>query len=75
MNDFLDNLANDQYRKMNHNEPRISGDWRTATNRTIAKTLVENLENLLQGKASHHICVDRTSEHQKIVIEYGHKTK
>jgi len=57
------------------NEPRINGDWRTATNRTIAKTLIQNLENLLGGKATHHICVDRTTEHEKIVIEYNHKKK
>ena len=57
------------------NEPRINGDWRAATNRTIAKTLIENLVNLLQGKVSYMECSDRTTYHKKIVIEYGHKKK
>ena len=63
------------HQDMENNEPQIQGDWRTATNRNIAKTLIENLENLLGGKATHHICVDRTTEHEKIVIEYNHKKK
>ena len=53
----------------------IKGDWRTATNRNIAKTLIENLVNLLGGKAHHYIVADRTSSHRKIVIEYDHKKK
>ena len=57
------------------NEPMIKGDWRTATNRTIAKTLIENLVNLLQGKVSYMECSDRTTHHKKIVIEYDHKKK
>ena len=73
-NDFLDNLANHQYQKMN-NEPRINGDWRAATNKVIAENLVESLEKLLGGKASHFTCCDRTTEHEKIVIEYNHKQK
>ncbi len=60
---------------MTENEPRISGDWRTATNRTIAKTLIENLVNLLQGKAKHYYVSDRTTKHEKIVIEYNHEEK
>ena len=57
------------------NEPMIKGDWRTATNRTIAKTLIENLKNLLGGKVHHFECSDRTTYHKKIVIEYDHKQK
>jgi len=57
------------------NEPMIKEDWRTATNRNIAKTLIENLVNLLGGKAHHYIVADRTSSHRKIVIEYDHKKK
>tara|TARA_B100002019_G_scaffold190933_1_gene165146 strand:+ start:1391 stop:1573 length:183 start_codon:yes stop_codon:yes gene_type:complete len=57
------------------NEPRISGDWRTATNQTIAKTLIENLVNLLQGEAKHYYVSDRTTKHEKIVIEYNHEKK
>jgi hypothetical protein len=73
-NDFLDNLANHQYQKMN-NEPMIKGDWRKATNKAIAANLIESLEKLLGGEAKHYICCDRTTEHEKIVIEYNHKNK
>ena len=44
--DFLDNLANHQYQKMN-NEPMIKGDWRKATNEQIVSNLVEKIEELL----------------------------
>lgn len=60
---------------MTENEPRINGDWRTATNRTIAKTLIQNLVNLLDGKAHHYLVADKTSSHRKIVIEYDHQKK
>ena len=49
--------------------------WRVATNKVIAANLVENLEKLLDGKATYITCCDRTTEHQKIVIEYNHQPK
>ena len=73
-NDFLYNLANHQYQKMN-NEPMIKGDWRKATNEQIVSNLVEKIEELLGGTAKHYTCCDRTTEHEKIVIEYNHKKK
>ena len=73
-NDFLDNLANHQYQKMN-NEPMIKGDWRKATNEQIVSNLVEKIEELLDGKAHYVECSDRTTYHNKIVIEYNHKKK
>lgn len=53
----------------------MNEQWKTATNRVIAKTLIGNLESLLKGKAYHLECSDRTTRHKKIVIEYGHETK
>ena len=73
-NDFLDNLANHQYQKMN-NEPMIKGDWRKATNEQIVSNLVEKIEELLDGKAHYFECSDRTTHHKKIVIEYNHTKK
>ena len=73
-NDFLDNLANHQYQKMN-NEPMIKGDWRKATNEQIVSNLVEKIEELLDGKAHYFECSDRTTYHKKIVIEYNHTNK
>ena len=70
-NDFLDNLANHQYQKMN-NEPMIKGDWRKATNEQIVANLVEKIEELLDGKAKHYIVADKKTTHRKIVIEYDH---
>ena len=43
------------------------------TNENIAKNLVEKIEELLDAKAAYVTCCDRTTEHQKIVIEYNHK--
>lgn len=60
---------------MTQNEPRIMGDWKTATNRTIAKTLIENLVNLLQGEVSYAECSDRTTRHKKIIITYDQEKK
>ena len=45
------------------------------TNENIAKNLVEKIEELLDAKAVYVTCCDRTTEHQKIVIEYNHKKK
>ena len=49
--------------------------WRIATNRQIADNLVEKIEELLGAKVTYVTCCDRTTEHQKIVIEYNHKKK
>ena len=51
----------------------MTGDHVTKLN--IAKNLVEKIEELLDGKAHYIECCDRTTEHQKIVIEFNHKTK
>ncbi len=45
------------------------------TNMNIAKNLVEKIEELLNGKATYHICCDRKTQHEKIVIEYNHTEK
>ena len=49
--------------------------WRKATNKQIADNLVEKIEELLDGKAHYLECSDRTTYHQKIVIEYNHTNK
>ena len=36
---------------------------------------LDNICRILGGEAKHYICVDRTTTHQKIVIEYGHQQK
>ena len=52
-----------------------SADWEKPTKLNIAKNLVEKIEELLDGKAHYVECCDRTTEHQKIVIEYNHSSK
>ena len=61
----------------NVTDPRGENEekWRKATNKVIAENLVENLEKLLNGKASHYYCSDRTTKHEKIVIEFNHEQK
>ena len=47
----------------------------SVTNMNIARNLVEKIEELLDGKAHYLECSDRTTYHQKIVIEYNHTNK
>ena len=58
-------------------DPRIEYEekWRVATNKVIVENLIEKIEELLGGKATYHICCDRTTQHEKIVIEYNHTKK
>ncbi len=49
--------------------------WRKATNKQIADNLVEKIEELLNGKAHHYYVSDRTTKHEKIVIEFNHEQK
>ena len=60
---------------MENNEPMIKGDWKEATNKVIADNLVKSIEQLLEGKAHYFQCSDRTTYHEKIVIEYNHQSK
>ena len=55
----------------------VGGSWNgdAVTKLNIAKNLVEKIEELLDGKAHYFECSDRTTYHQKIVIEYNHSTK
>ena len=50
-------------------------DWEKPTKLNIAKNLVEKIEELLDGKAHYVECSDRTTYHNKIVIEYNHTKK
>ena len=49
--------------------------WEEATNKVIAEKLVDSVKQLLNGKVTHYVCSDKTTTHQKIVIEYNHKQK
>ena len=51
----------------------MTGNKETKLN--IAKNLVEKIEELLDGKATYHICCDRKTQHEKIVIEYNYTEK
>ena len=51
------------------------GNVTDVTKLNIAKNLVEKIEELLDGKATYHICCDRKTQHEKIVIEYNHTEK
>lgn len=50
-------------------------NWEKATNKVIVDNLVEKIEKLLDGKAHHYYVSDRTTQHEKIVIEYNHTSK
>ncbi len=49
--------------------------WRVATNKVIAENLIEQVAELLGTTVKHYTCCDRTTEHEKFVIEYNHKKK
>ena len=51
----------------------MTGSKETKLN--IAKNLVEKIEELLDGEAHYFECSDRTTYHQKIVIEFNHSSK
>ena len=53
----------------------IGGNVTDVTKMNIAKNLVEKIEELLDGKAHYVECCDRTTQHNKIVIEYNHTNK
>ena len=36
---------------------------------------LKNVAKLLDGELKHYICTDKTTSHEKIVIEYNHKKK
>ena len=56
------------------NEPMVKGDWRKVTNEQIVASLVEKIEELLDGEARHYIVADKKTSHRKIVIEYDHSS-
>ena len=49
--------------------------WRKFSNKSIADNLVKSVAELLDGDVKHYICSDRTTFHEKIVIEYNHSNK
>ena len=49
--------------------------WEEKTNRIIADNLIENIGRLLQGEVKHYYCSDRTTKHEKIVIEFNQTKK
>ena len=55
----------------------VGGSWNgeEVTKLNIAKNLVEKIEELLSGEAHYFECSDRTTYHNKIVIEYNHTKK
>ena len=53
----------------------VGGSWKEVTNKVIADNLIEQVAELLGGKAHYLECSDRTTHHKKIVIEYDHSTR
>ena len=46
------------------------------TNRNIAKNLIDKVAELLDAESVRYFyCSDKTTEHEKIVVEYNHKKK
>ena len=68
MNDFLDNLGAEQYQKM-HN--KIDDNFR----KFAVEKQLDNICQILGAEAKHYYCSDRTTQHEKIVIEYNHEKK
>ena len=45
------------------------------TKKILAKTQAKNVATLLEGKLYHQTVTDRTTVHERLVIEYGHRSK
>ena len=45
------------------------------TKKILAQTQAKNVATLLDGKLYHQTVTDRTTVHERLVIEYGHKPK
>ena len=45
------------------------------TNQNIANNLLKSVGQLLNAEVQHYTCCDRTTQHEKIVIEYNHSNK
>ena len=41
----------------------------------IVEWQLENVRNVLGGELTHYICTDKTTSHEKIVIEYNRTKK
>ncbi len=41
----------------------------------ITQVQLDNICKILGGEAKHYICSDKTTTHEKIVIEYNHEKK
>lgn len=48
--------------------------WRKVSNKSIADNLIKSVAELLDGDVKCYTCCDRTTQHDKIVIEYNHGT-
>ena len=51
-------------------KPKVS-----TTNTNTANNLLDKVAELLDSDVKHYICCDRTTQHEKIVIEYNHSNK
>ena len=67
-------LAASKMTEKNQN-PYGVDDWRKFSNKSIADNLVKSVAELLDADVKHYICSDRTTFHEKIVIEYNHSKK
>mgnify|MGYP001281641516 CR=1 FL=1 len=53
----------------------VGGSWKEVTNKVIADNLIDQVAELLNGKARHYYVSDRNTMHEKIVIEFNHTEK
>ena len=76
-----DNVIDDNFRRIAVDQ-QLEGisklvkgaDWEKPTKLNIAKNLVEKIEELLDGEAAYYVCLDKKTQHKKIVIEYDHSS-
>ena len=58
------------------NEPGSNKSWMDeGFKKFTVDTQLDNICKILGGKATHYICTDKKTQHQKIVITYDHKEK
>ncbi|AMO43273.1 hypothetical protein Np050604_028 [Cyanophage S-RIM44] len=58
------------------NEPGSNKSWMDeGFKKFIVEHQLENVRNVLDGELKHYVCCDKTTTHEKIVIEYNYQKK
>ena len=61
----------DDFNKPGSNKTGITPEF----TKFVTQLQLDNVCKILSGELKHYVCSDKTTTHEKIVIEYNHKKK